>query len=174
MVLLREVLVLRVSSLSIPAVRKNFGKEGECYDRRDHHDPDTPVAWLPRPTAGKGSWPGVIVLHDAAGMSNDLRHRADWLAEAGYLAVAPNLFSWRRKLVCLRAAFRDVHAGRGQTFVGSFVGRDRNLRGAAQKLNRVLEALGVEYDVEKNWEHIETFPGKIESASRGLAGTLSW
>jgi carboxymethylenebutenolidase len=66
--------------------------------------------------AGAGPFPLVVVLHDAIGMSEDLRNQVDWLAAEGFVAAAPDLLHWGRKVACLRSLFKDLRARRGPSF----------------------------------------------------------
>ena len=73
-------------------------------------------AHLAVPPVGDGPWPGVVVLHESFGLNDDIRQQADRLAAAGYLALAPDLFSAGGAVRCLRATFRAAMSGRGKAF----------------------------------------------------------
>ena len=71
------------------------------------------TAHLAVPPVGAGPWPGVVVLHEAFGLTDDTRQQADRLAAAGYLALAPDLFSAGGAARCLLSTFRSLLSGRG-------------------------------------------------------------
>lgn len=58
----------------------------------------------------------VIVIHDAFGMTTDLRNQVDWLAGQGYLAAGPDLFHWGGRLRCIRTVMGEIRAGAGRSF----------------------------------------------------------
>jgi len=63
-----------------------------------------------------GPWPGVVVIHDAAGLTGDTARQCRWLADEGFLAVAPDLFEGGSITRCLRSVVRDYTSWQGEVF----------------------------------------------------------
>ena len=72
---------------------------------------DAPAGPLPAYLAvpeGEGPWPGVVVVHDAFGLTDDIRRITDRFAAHGYLAIAPALFRRGTRLRCVVSTIRAV------------------------------------------------------------------
>lgn len=69
--------------------------------------------YLARPT-GDGPWPGVVVLHEIFGLTDDIKKQADRFAANGYLALAPDLYAWGNTARCLTATLRTLFRGQGR------------------------------------------------------------
>jgi carboxymethylenebutenolidase len=60
--------------------------------------------------------PGVVVVHEAFGLSDDIRAIADHVAEIGFHAVAPDLMSYGGTVRCLVGLTRAMATGEGRPF----------------------------------------------------------
>jgi carboxymethylenebutenolidase len=74
------------------------------------------AAYLAIPYGSDGPWPGVVVIHEAFGLTADTRAHADRLAALGYLALAPDLTEGKFWLRCIRSMIGQLRAGAGPAF----------------------------------------------------------
>lgn len=66
--------------------------------------------------AGDGPWPGVVMIHETFGLDDVMRRQAARLAAAGYLTLAPDLFSDGGARRCLVSTMRAMVTGQGKAF----------------------------------------------------------
>src|SRR5436190_1712183 len=50
---------------------------------------------------GEGKFPGVVVIHEAYGLNDNIMEITRRFAEAGYATLAVDLFAGRNKMVCM-------------------------------------------------------------------------
>lgn len=63
-----------------------------------------------------GPAPGVVVVHEAFGLNQDIRRIADEFAARGYHALAPDLLSYAGRMRCLVHVAKALSAGEGRSF----------------------------------------------------------
>ncbi|THF83936.1 dienelactone hydrolase family protein [Deinococcus sp. KSM4-11] len=78
------------ASASAPAQTLSFDSGGRSLN-----------AEVYRPATTTGAAPGVLVIHEAFGLNDDIRAIADRFARAGYVALAVDLFSGRSPAACM-------------------------------------------------------------------------
>ncbi len=61
-----------------------------------------------------GPAPGVVVVHEAFGLNDDIRAIADRFAVRGYHALAPDLLSYGLRARCLVSVVRSMSTGTGR------------------------------------------------------------
>jgi len=64
------------------------------------------------PPEGKPPFPGVVVIHDIAGFSRDLRRHCERFADAGYVALGPDLYRGGRP-TCVVKTLTSASKGKG-------------------------------------------------------------
>ncbi|MGA7053227.1 MAG: dienelactone hydrolase family protein [Mycobacterium sp.] len=74
--------------------------------------------------AGEGPWPGVVVIHDGFGYGPDKQAISHRIAEAGYLALTPNMYARGGRARCVTRVMRELLTKRGRALDDILAARD--------------------------------------------------
>jgi carboxymethylenebutenolidase len=86
--------------------------------------PDGPIDALLDIPQGKGPWPGVVVIHDVVGYGPDNQLISQRIAQAGYLAITPNLYARGGRARCIPRVMRELLTKRGRALDDILAARD--------------------------------------------------
>jgi carboxymethylenebutenolidase len=86
--------------------------------------PDGPIDALLDIPQGKGPWPGVVVIHDAVGYGPDNELISQRIAQAGYLAITPNMYARGGRARCITRVMRELMTKRGRALDDILAARD--------------------------------------------------
>lgn len=84
--------------------------------------PAGPIAAVLEAPSGRG--PGVVIVHDAFGLSEDTRNIARRFADKGYVALAPDLYSRGGVRKCVTGVFRALLGQSGVAIDDLLAARD--------------------------------------------------
>jgi carboxymethylenebutenolidase len=86
--------------------------------------PDGPIDALLSTPPGNGPWPGVVVIHDAFGYGPDKEATNNRIAQAGYVALTPNMYARGGRIRCITRVMRELMAQRGRALDDILAARD--------------------------------------------------
>jgi carboxymethylenebutenolidase len=86
--------------------------------------PDGPIDALLDIPQGKGPWPGVVVIHDGVGYGPNNELISQRIAQAGYLAITPNMFARGGRARCVARVMRELLTKRGRALDDILAARD--------------------------------------------------
>lgn len=87
--------------------------------------PNGPIdAVVEVPMTGTGPWPGVVVVHDMVTFGSDIKKIARRIADNGYIAIAPNLYSRGGVIRCVRQVMTDLYRHKGRAIDDLLAARD--------------------------------------------------
>ena len=133
-------------------------------------------AYLAVPPVSEGPWPGVVVVHEAFGLTDDTRAQAGRADCTGRVGVVGFCMGGGFALLAATRGFDVAAPNYGMLprdaervlagacpVVASYGRRDRALRGAAQRLERVLTEHGVPHDVREYPDAGHSFMNRHDS-----------
>ncbi|OBJ47890.1 dienelactone hydrolase family protein [Mycobacterium sp. 1423905.2] len=93
----------------------------------DIQTPAGPIDALLGVPSGQGPWPGVVVVHDAVGYAPDNEEISRRIAQAGYVALTPNLYARGSRARCIPRVMRELMTQRGRALDDILAARDHLL-----------------------------------------------